>query len=70
MSNPEIVRAYLRSRGWRYSGLTQQPHQVITWWRKSGREFPQHFALWLEQSGAVRLIARSQDAGAGAPRGV
>ncbi len=60
MSNyaPEQI---LYAAGWRITDVTTrdaQNHIVqITWWRKAGREFPQHFALWLERSGAVRLLS-------------
>ncbi len=46
--------AYL---GWKQTGITARGNERITWWRKAGHQFPQHFALWLELSGAVRLIA-------------
>ena len=57
---------FLRSRGWfpmatSAYGLSEQ----ITWWRhKTGREFPEHFAVWLERSGAVGLLTASQVAAA------
>ncbi len=51
---------YLHELGWRMTGITEHPgkgqHWRITWWRKRGREYPQHFALWLERTGAVKLI--------------
>lgn len=54
MPAPEQI---LYAAGWRIAEIEPYgPHQVITWWRKAGREFPQHFALWLERSGAVRLL--------------
>lgn len=48
---------FLRSKGWQQSVELDRYGHPVTWWRKAGREFPQHFALWLERSGAVRLLA-------------
>ncbi len=50
----------LTMRGWRISDVTYRGNEQITWWRKAGREFPQHFALWLERTGAVSLIGHSE----------
>ncbi len=52
----EAVRTFLHMRGWHRLDTTAVKGEQFTWWRKAGREFPQHFALWLEQSGAVRLL--------------
>ena len=62
----EQAEYFLGLQGWVQTGTTyrHQGRERITWWRKAGKEFPQHFALWLERSGAVRLLTSSQDAAA------
>ncbi len=48
---------FLQSKGWRQTDVTPYSnHTQITWWRKLGREFPHHFALWMERTGAVKLL--------------
>jgi hypothetical protein len=51
--DPEV---FLTSRGWKKTEVEIQrngPNRVyrqITWWKKNGREYAQHFAVWLEKS--------------------
>lgn len=51
---------FLTACGWeqtdvtfRRSGIKGSSYEVekIVWWKKKGREFPQHFAVWLERKG-------------------
>lgn len=54
-------QSWLESKGWKYVDTTVSdprhsrrfdgPTQQISWYRKLGRMFPMHFAIWLEQHG-------------------
>lgn len=51
ISDSEAQAIYLADNGWGKTDFAIRKGVRYTYWRKFGREFPQHFAAWLESKG-------------------